>query len=172
MRAALCGSLRKNGKLMDSVFLFVVGALVLCGGVMLFVRSLKNLRRVKESAHWPCFMATITHAEVEKRRGVDLMLYVPCIRFSYEVDGRGYSGSHIGFGFGGIGAERSAGSLVRKYPVSRRLYVAVDPDDHKVAVLEPNKRALAYLFVLSSVLVQAMGLYMIYIPSAFWLTLK
>jgi hypothetical protein len=154
--------------LMEYIFLFIWGAFVLTGSLVLRPVARKNLERAKGSQFWPWFSAVITSSEVERQSVVDGVQYVPRIRFLYEVQGRKYEGSQIAIGYSGTASRRKAASLVKKYPVSRRLHVAVDPDDHTFAVLETNALARAYGFVVACWLGIASGVSAILWQLSIW----
>ncbi|EIK45436.1 hypothetical protein O59_002114 [Cellvibrio sp. BR] len=91
---------------------------------MLFLSSASNIYKSTAAAHWPVHKGTVTN----ELRGALAGGYYGgrWLEYSYEVDGKEYRGTRIGFGISRPQTALKNGELIQVY---------VDPDDKNIAVI-------------------------------------
>jgi hypothetical protein len=86
-----------------------------------------------------------------KRRTVT---YHAKIHFKYSVKGKSFTSNNVTFGQ----STKGAGEIVNHYPIGKKIKVFYNPQDPKVAVLEPGVSMSSYLFLGFGILFSLMGL--------------
>jgi len=117
-------------------------------GIVGLWRGWRDLRRALASTTWPHAEGEIVGSDVHvdgyHEDGEAQLRTV--IRYRYDVGGQTYHGERVFFGddlalrFAGPGKRRLAA-----YPIGTRVGVAYDPQQPRVAVLEPGGNVAAYL---------------------------
>jgi hypothetical protein len=92
-------------------------------GAMLFLSSISDMRKSGAAAGWSVYPGVVTS---EMRRGLNYF-GGGWLEYRYEVEGKSYQGSRVGFGISRPQAELKQGDKVRVY---------VDPENANNAVLE------------------------------------
>jgi hypothetical protein len=100
---------------------FFFGLCILASGLLLLTTS-KNIIKTLAAENWRAHSGTL---ESTARAG-GFYFGTSLLRYSYEVDGRKYQGTRIGYGISSTAEIQSAERSVR---------VLVNPDDHEDAVL-------------------------------------
>jgi hypothetical protein len=122
-----------------------LGTCLFFGGISAYVRS-------SASAAWPAVEGVITVSEIEvrqetreRRRGTSSIkerrvvdVYEADVKYTYTVDGKGYTGDRITYFSHATDSEALAREDVEKYPVGKKVPVHHDPEDPSTAVLEPG----------------------------------
>jgi hypothetical protein len=83
---------------------------------------------------------TVTHSEVKVERGSKNTSYKPVVTYQYEVAGQRYENQRIRFDQTEPG-EKSANTLVARYPLNQQVTVYYDPQAPQTAVLERDLSA-------------------------------
>jgi len=94
--------------------------------------SWKNIRVARESAGWPGVTGSVTASERTKRG----LRTQPRVTFSYQVDGKDYTGSNIVPG--GTVSPKETDAILSRYPAGSAVTVHYCPKDAGVSVLEPG----------------------------------
>jgi hypothetical protein len=91
---------------------------------MLFLSSASNIYKSTAAAHWPVHKGTVTN---ELSSGLRPSYFGRgWLTYTYEVDGKEYRGTRIGFGISRPYTELKDGELIQVY---------VNPGDKNIAVL-------------------------------------
>lgn len=131
-------------------------------GVGFSIYGYNVLQNAKASAEWPTEKGIINVSEVikhesttgtgtKKRRTVT---YNAKIHYKYSVKGKSYTSTNVTFGQ----STKGAGEIVNHYPIGKKVNVFYNPEDPKVAVLEPGVSMASYLFLGFGILFTLMGL--------------
>lgn len=140
----------------------ITGILVSAGGYLVYLRT-------KNTHNWPRTIGTILSSYVEVREhtsakydGVDSTSYDPFVNYQYEVNGKHYICSKIGYGginlFGGRNAARR---IVSKYPEGAKVTVYYEPHSPRDAVLEPGASTGAILVIIAGVILIIFGIFLV-----------
>jgi hypothetical protein len=95
-------------------------------------KAWKNIGLARESAAWPSLPGKVTSSERVKR----MVWTQPRVTFSYQVDGKEYTGSNIAVG-GGVNPKETD-AILGRYPTGSAVTVHYCPKDASMAVLEPG----------------------------------
>jgi hypothetical protein len=95
-------------------------------------RAWKNIGVARESVAWPSVAGSVTASERTKRA----FRTQPRVTFSYQVDGKDYTGSNIVIG-GGVNPKETD-AILSRYPMGSAVTVHYWPKDASVSVLEPG----------------------------------
>lgn len=130
------------------IFVALIGAVCLYWGWSGHARS----AALKAAANrWPVTAGTITAAAVEMQgRGPKGTYYVPSVTYAYSVNGHGFVGNRIRFGFIGMQSRDAAERVIAAYPVGATGMLRYDPQNPSESVLEPDR-------VTSNMLITAIG---------------
>jgi len=120
------------------------------------------LQNAKASAEWPTEKGIITVSEVIKHESTTgtgtnkrrTVTYNAKIHFKYSVKGKRYTSNNVTFGQ----STKGAGEIVNRYPIGKKVKVFYNPQDLKVAVLEPGVSMSSYLFLGFGIFFTLMGL--------------
>ncbi len=147
----------------------VFGLFFLVIGIGVTVLGVKDMCKAKASNSWPTASAKITKSEVDvKREGVgrsETRTYSAEISFDYTVDGRKQSSSKVRIGsISKTNSKSRAQKTVDKYKVGSTAKAFYDPNDPKMAILEPGlsfysvtATIIGLVFSILGVLVMAFG---------------
>lgn len=98
--------------------------LCIIAAVMLFLSSTRNMVKSSAAAHWPVHRGVVTN---EMRSGFASGYYGGrWLTYTYEIDGREYRGTRVGFGISRPAAKLKTGDIIQVY---------VNPEDHNTAVV-------------------------------------
>ena len=131
-------------------------------GVGFSIYGYHVLQNAKASVKWPTAKGIITVSKVvksesttgtgtNKRRTVS---YHAKIHFKYSVNGKSYTSNNVTFGQ----STKAAGKIVNHYPTGKKVSVFYNPENPKVAVLEPGISTASYLFLGFGILFALIGL--------------
>lgn|SRR5579883_2227088 len=127
----------------------LTGWVALMSGLAILGVAVALKRKSAAQDNWRQVGGQITHSEVTDAHD----LFVPDIRFTYEVDGRDYSGAVVRTGLLAYNWRSPATALCKKYPVGSTIPVFVSASDPASAVLEPggSSALIAVLFTMSGI---------------------
>lgn len=98
-----------------------------------------SLRRGKQSESWPFTEGEVVSSHVKSRHDSDGDIsYSAAVRYEYVVDNTTYVSRTISFGRKLYFGRSSAEEVVATYPVGEKVTVYYDPDNPKIATLEPG----------------------------------
>ncbi len=131
-------------------------------GVGFSIYGYHVLQNAKASAEWPAAKGIITVSKVVKSESTTgtgtnkrrTVTYNAKIHFKYPVKGKSYTSNNVTFGQ----STKGAGVIVSQYPTGKKVNVFYNPQDPKVAVLEPGVSTSSYLFLGFGILFSLMGL--------------
>jgi hypothetical protein len=63
------------------------------------------------------------------------------IKYQYQVNGKVYESSRIGFGFKGSGKKETVEAIVERYPIGQEVIVYFDKRNPNFSVLEPDRNS-------------------------------
>jgi hypothetical protein len=115
--------------------LILVGVLLLFGLVFGGV-GLQRYSVARASSDWPSVQGQITSGRIQTTQRDGKNEYMPTVRYSFTVEGRGYSGSRITASDEYQKNRGSAQDILARYPVGGQVEVFYNPADPGVAVLE------------------------------------
>ena len=110
---------------------------ILCFPYLLWM-AWKNIGVARESVAWPGVAGSVTASERTKRA----WRTQPRVTFSYQVDGKDYTGSNIVIG-GGVNP-KDTDTILNRYPMGSAVTVHYCPKDASVSVLEPGPSPYLY----------------------------
>ncbi len=98
------------------------GLCILAAG-LLFMFSVSNIYKSTAAAHWPIYKGVVTN---ERHTGVFTYYGGRWLEYRYEIEGKQYRGTRIGFGISRPQSELKNGELIQVY---------VSPEDNSNAVI-------------------------------------
>ena len=130
-------------------------------GVGFSIYGYNVLQNAKASAEWPAAKGIITVSEVTKHESTTgtgtnkrrTVTYHAKIHYKYSANGKSYTSNNVTFGQ----STEGAGEIVNRYPIGKKVKVFYNPQDPKVAVLEPGVSMASYLFLGFGILFTLMG---------------
>jgi hypothetical protein len=87
----------------------------------------------KASASWPSVVGTVTKAQVVERIGPR---YFPDVTYSYQVDGRGFTGTRLRASHGDFDIREAAAQAIDNLAVGQEVPVYYDPINPSQSVLQ------------------------------------
>ena len=108
-------------------------------GLTMIYSYLRNVIRVRASAHWPKSRGTVTASWV--REDLTASIFTNCfpqVRYAYHVQGQEYRGNKVTFGAQEAKVKAKAMAVVSKYSPGSNVTVYYDPQKPSRAVLERN----------------------------------
>jgi len=88
----------------------------------------------------------------------------PFVNYDYEVNGKHFICSRIGYGGINFGRDRkTAERIVSKYPVGAEVLVYYDPYNPRDAVLEPGSSTRVNVALIAGILMILCGIFIIYL---------
>ncbi|HEY9054710.1 MAG TPA: DUF3592 domain-containing protein [Rectinemataceae bacterium] len=156
-----------------SILPYFVGAVLSVAGVGLGAGGLKSRARVKRALGWPTAKGTISSSELVKRtstgmgqkgRAVKRESWEASVKYSYEVEGKKYTGNSLGLD-PMQGGKARAEALVARYASGSEAEVHYDPADPKVAVLDPRLSASGTQFAIGALALAAGIIILAYSPA-------
>jgi hypothetical protein len=94
-----------------------------------------SARRSTQAAGWPTTPATITNLEISESSDGDGTSYEVKVQYSYTVDGVGYAGSRLAFGYSGSSGRDAHDEIYRKLKEAKTVAVRYDPTEPSVSCL-------------------------------------
>jgi hypothetical protein len=124
-------------------------------------RGWRDLGRARASTWWPRADGEITSAElrIDGHHDDGEAMRRAVIQYRYEAAGERHYGERLFFG--DDVALRFRGPAMRRlnaYPVGRRVRVAYDPAEPRLAVLEPGLNGAALLACVAAVVIAALAI--------------
>ena len=105
----------------------------------MFGSEILALRRSKQSESWPFTEGEVVSSHVKSRHDSDGdTSYSAAVRYEYEVNGTTYVSRTISFGRKLYFGRASAEDVAAMYPVGEKVTVYYDPNNPKIATLEPG----------------------------------
>jgi hypothetical protein len=102
-------------------------------------RETLALRRSKQSESWPYTEGEIISSHVRSKYNTGgRTSYSAAVRYEYEVDGTTYVSCTISFGSKLYFGRFSAQEVVATYPVGEKTTVYYNPNNPRIATLEPG----------------------------------
>ena len=143
-------------------------AFILAGAAWIVTFLLIHRRagaRAKASEAWPTVPCELRESRLREEESTDsdgntATVYVPELRYAYDVGGRSLEGTRLRFGSVRTGSRAKAESWIRPYPAGARASVRYNPEDPADCVLESVKPTGGYLVAAAVGLIfVALGLY-------------
>ena len=134
------------------LFAFALPGVTLLVAILGLVSFVRTQQLARASLRWPTVSGTITTASVVEEVTEDdsdkdstirrkVHRYHVDLRYGYQVNGRGYVGTAVNFGWAAIyGARDQAEAAASRYRPDENVTVYYDPDHPGTAVLEPTNR--------------------------------
>jgi hypothetical protein len=98
--------------------------------------SLWNARRSTQAAGWPTTPGTVTHLAIEEKSDSEGgTTYKVNVRYTYTVDGVGYEGDQLAFGYVASSGREAHDEIHSKLKNARQIAVRYDPSDPAVSCL-------------------------------------
>jgi hypothetical protein len=124
-------------------YFLVVGVLLCALSSIPLVRGGRCVASAYASRSWPAVQGRIERSATYDRLGRFGTVTWPAIVFRYEVRGRTYAGTRVGWWFAGP-TDQGARDLVARYPEGREVGVHYDADRPQEAVLEADVTPWAF----------------------------
>jgi hypothetical protein len=138
---------------------------ILCGGfflllfagvgIWLILRSVRERKKVGESANWPSVTGVITDSSINKNISAseddNIPSYSPSISYSYQIGGKDYESKRLMFGAKQSGSYKSAAAVADRYPVGASTPVFYNPADPAEVVLERQSKSSTVALILGIV---------------------
>ena len=120
-----------------------LGLLFVGGGVFMIYLGRQSQKKADASQNWPSVNGTIQDVKAAKNYhsgaddDINVDTYSPKLRYSYTVEGAGYSSDRIAFGYGKtFNSESAALASLQKYSRGSVVTVYYNPENPNEAVLE------------------------------------
>jgi hypothetical protein len=101
----------------------------------------------KESMAWPSAKGKITYSHAAPHRGDSGQQFLPSVKYTYNVNGKAYTGRRI---TSSDVYQRNLGSakdILKKYPIGGEVAVYYDPADPGTSLLEIGIRRNVYVLL-------------------------
>jgi hypothetical protein len=136
------------------------GIFFVAGAALSWFLMVRPALRILEARSWPEVPCTVVSSEVESHPGSDSTTYSVEISYSYEIDGRTYTGDRYNFATGSSSGYAHKANIVKQHPPGSRTVCRVDPDDPQRSVMSVDfdREYLWGLFGLPFLLVGLGGL--------------
>jgi hypothetical protein len=113
--------------------------IVIAGGVLLEVLAIRNIFLAHSSKQWLKVPGQVIQSVTEENRQADsdggsTVSYRPKIKYSYEYEGRTYSGKRIGYSVI-FGSRKESDRLVRNFHTGKKIQVYMHPQKPKQSVI-------------------------------------
>jgi hypothetical protein len=138
----------------------IVPLLFIIVAAWMFGREILALRRSKQSESWPFTEGEVVSSNVKSRHDSDGdTSYSAAVRYEYEVNGTTYVSRTISFGRKLYFGRASAEDVAAMYPVGEKVTVYYDPNNHKIATLEPGISVSSFIVLGLSAVFFIVGLW-------------
>ncbi|MFI5014980.1 MAG: DUF3592 domain-containing protein [Hyphomicrobiales bacterium] len=134
-----------------SVPWWFIGLPILLGVVILYLAWLirQQVGEARASRSWPTIAATVLSGQVTEKTNFDAetgssTVYVPNLRYSYEVGGKSFEGHRLRLGEVEM-SKKGALAVLARYPVGSRIEVHYDPAEPSSATIEAKGAGIGYL---------------------------
>lgn len=97
--------------------------------------GLWSARRSTQAASWPIVPAKITSLEVRDNSDGEDTTYEVKVQYTYTVDGVGYEGSRLAFGYARTSGREAHEEIHRRLREAKAVAVRYDPSDPSVSCL-------------------------------------
>lgn len=123
--------------------------LFLAIGLTISVVGLRGCYYAGASMQWPSARGVVTESRIGRSRGGNRTTYAPEVRYSYEVEGHGFTGERIYFSGIDLSSDHAyALEITDRFAVGREVRVYYHPRDPALAVLLPGiRRETVFTFV-------------------------
>jgi hypothetical protein len=131
-----------------TIILLILGTVFsIAGGVASFGYGKPLLDKAKASTEWPTTDGKVIESEVERHRNNDdETMYKAMVIYQYSLDGANFESDRVWYGDGYSTNDRSAmQTVVKEYPVGKKVTVYYSPDAPDEAVLQPGAFFSSYL---------------------------
>ena len=133
----------------------VMGGIFVVAAIVVFLLGLGDLRAARAeraAAAWPTVSGTVIRADVKQLHGSNVPNardWVPDIRYSYEVDGRKYTGdTYQYYTSSSTGTMRPAArTRAEKHKVGGAIRLHVDPENPNNSIVFPRKMGVFVPYV-------------------------
>ena len=149
--------------------MFWLGSVFILAGAAWIVTFLlihrRAVARARAAESWPQVPCELLESRLREEESTDsdgntATVYIPELRYAYEVGGRALEGTRLRFGSVRTGSRGKAESWVRPYPAGARASVRYNPEDPADSVLESARPTAGYLIAAAVGLVfVGLGLY-------------
>jgi hypothetical protein len=117
---------------MTSLMTKALGCIVAVTGVAVLVSGFRSRNSAKQELQWDSTQGVIESSTIKW----DGRLYVPVIKYNYEIAGRRFEGTEVRTGLVCYNWRGPAERICEQYFVGAQVPVFVDRHDHSIAVLE------------------------------------
>jgi len=141
------------------MFLFF-GVFFVVGAGMAWFMTIRPVLRIVEARSWPEVPCTVVSSHVESHSDSDGTTYSIEVTYTYEIDGREYTGDRYDFSVGSSSGYQGKAKIVERHPPGSETVCRVDPEDPQRSVMSVGFRPeyLWGLFPLPFLLVGLGGL--------------
>lgn len=126
------------------MFLFF-GVFFVVGAAMTWFMTVRPVLRIVEARSWPEVPCTVTSSQVQSHSDSDGTTYSIEVTYSYEIDGREYTGDRYDFSVGSSSGYQGKAEIVERHPPGSETVCRVDPEDPQRSVMSVGFR-LEYLW--------------------------
>lgn len=138
----------KSGSKGSRVFLFLFGMPFFAMGFFFcWIGAISPILNVISSGNWPQVPCVITTSEVKTNSGSDGNTYSVLIEFSYQYEGRDYTGGSYDFNDVSSSGYKGKAEIVRKYPLGSVASCWVNPEDPEEAVLSRRIPGIVFFII-------------------------
>jgi hypothetical protein len=141
----------RSKTMQDSAAIFLpLSAIFVVLGLVFGYLAIHNWRRARASLAWPTVQGQVLSAFLQEHTDSDEgVSYDPKVTYTYTVSGTEYQNDQIAFGGVSSSSKSKAQAYLERYIVEDPVTVHYDPDNPKLAVLEPRAsgKNLLYLVV-------------------------
>ena len=141
----------------------MIGASITGGvGLIFLVVGIVLVRKLQASRTWPHMGGTVTKTEIVQRteqntsNNMSTTTYEPRVEYEFQVDGRTFTGSRIGFASVSYGSPKRAQRVLDRFPTGGMVEVMYDPAEPANAVLE-CKNPVAWVMLIVGIVVLAVA---------------
>ena len=142
------------------MFLFF-GIFFVAGAAMAWFMMVRPVLGIFEARSWPEVPCTVTSSQVQSHSDSDGTTYSVEVTYSFEIDGREYTGDRYDFTVGASSGYDHKAEIVERHPPGSETLCRVDPEDPRRSVISVgfNPEYLWGLFSLPFLLVGLGGLF-------------
>jgi hypothetical protein len=135
--------------------IYAVGGLfssiALVVGLLALNKALQEQRKTKSAGGWASITGTLHESRVEElfeNPGDGPRTFRPVIRYTYQVGGVDYEGSHLMVGDDPLGSKAAMEKILARYPQGRQVLVYYNPLKPEESVLEKQSKSSTKALIL------------------------
>lgn len=129
---------------------FFFGLCILAAGLFFLITS-KNIIKTQAAENWQVYYGVLENNQPKRTSRNTELFRTSWLKYTYEIDGKKYTGTRIGYGISPTGRGNTNGQSVRVY---------VNPEDYTDAVLVTGVKKTHYVGLLFSAGFMWLGFYL------------